>query len=65
MAFSHTNSKSQTYHLHTQEVKLKGGRLQRIYYFSKDPKGSIDKPEGFKVLENKRTGLPFLKREDK
>ncbi len=66
MAFGHTNSKGQTYYLHTKEVKLKGGRLQRIYYFSKDAKGGMDeKPKGYMVMENKRTGLPFLKREDK
>ena len=65
MAFSHTNSRGQAYHLHTKEVKLRGGKLQRIFFFSKDPKGSCDKPDGYMVMENTRTGLPFPKREDK
>ena len=60
--FSHTNSRGQTYYLHTKEVTLRGGRIQRIFFFSKDPSGAIDKPEEYKVVENKRTGLPFLKK---
>lgn len=36
--------------------------MQTIYYFSKDPKGSIDLPAGYKVVENPKTGLPFLKK---
>jgi hypothetical protein len=53
MGYEHTNSKGVTYYLHQ-----KG----RLFYFSKDKKGSIDLPSGFKVIENKRTGLPMLKR---
>jgi len=60
--FSHTNSKGQTYWLHSKDVKLRGGRIQRIYYFSKDSSGSIDLPDGFRVIESKRTGLPLLKK---
>jgi len=60
--FSHTNSRGQIYYLHTKEVTLRGGRIQRIFFFSKDPSGSIDKPEGYEIIENKRTGLPFLKK---
>ena len=65
MAFSTTNSKGQTYFLHTKEVTLKGGRLQRIYYFAKavKPEDSIDAmPVGYQVSENTRTGLPMLKK---
>ncbi|MDD4983869.1 MAG: hypothetical protein PHH82_03475 [Candidatus ainarchaeum sp.] len=53
MGFSYKNSKGLTYHLHQ-----KG----RLFYFSKDPKGSIELPSGYKVVENKRTGLPMLKK---
>lgn len=53
------------YTLHTREVKLKGDRLQRIYFFAKrKPKSGkpCDMPEGFKVGKNPRTGLPYLKK---
>jgi hypothetical protein len=43
-------------------VTLRGGRVQRIFFFSKDPNGSIDKPEGYEVVESKKTGLPLLKK---
>jgi len=65
MAYSHENSKGQTYYLHTKDVTLRGGRQQTIYYFAKEVKetGSLDAlPEGYKVIENKRTGLPMLKK---
>ncbi len=68
MAYSHKNSKGQTYYLHTKDVTLRGGRLQTIYYFAKEVKGndSLDEmPEGYQVVENKRTGLPMLKKADK
>ncbi len=65
MAYAHKNSKGQTYFLHTKEVTLRGGRKQRIYYFAREEKdGSLEEvPEGYMVVENKRTGLPLLKRE--
>ncbi len=64
MAFTHVNSKSQTYHLHMRDVTLKGGRIQRIYFFAREVKdGAIDElPEGYIVVENPRTGLPILKK---
>ena len=63
MAFSYKNRKGQTYWLHFKDVRLKStGKIQRIYYFSKDPKGAIDLPPGFKVIESARTGLPLLKK---
>ena len=34
--YSYTNSKGQTYYLHTREVTLKNGRIQRIYFFALD-----------------------------
>ena len=62
MAFSHTNSKGQTYYLNSKDVTLKStGRIQTIYFFSKDARSTAcDKPDGYKVKENARTGLPFL-----
>jgi len=51
--------------LYTREVELKGGRIQRIYFFSKrSPKSGTpcDKPDGYTVGVNKRTGLPYLKK---
>ncbi len=60
--FSHRNSKGVEYWLHSKDVKLRGGRMQRIFFFSKDPTNSIDKPEGYEVVESNRTGLPLLKK---
>jgi hypothetical protein len=53
------------YTLYTKEVIMRGGRKQRIYFFSK--KGRDDampcaKPEGYKVKIIKKTGLPVLKK---
>ncbi len=64
MAYQHTNSKGQTYNLHMKDVTLKGGRQQRIYFFARDVRdGAIDElPDGYKVVENSRTGLPILKK---
>lgn len=67
MAYSHTNSKGQTYYLHSKLVTLRGGRKQMIYYFAKQVKdGALDElPEGKLVVENKKTGLPLLKSAEK
>jgi hypothetical protein len=64
MAYSHVNSKGQTYYLHQRDVTLKGGRVQRIYFFAREVKdGAIDAlPQGYIVVENPRTGLPILKK---
>jgi hypothetical protein len=51
--------------LYSREVKLKRGPRVTIYFFSKrKPKSGrpSDKPSGYTVKVNKRTGLPFLKR---
>lgn len=63
MAFSHKNSKGQTYYLHSKDVTLRGGRQQTIYYFAREVKpGALDAlPAGKEIVENKRTGLPLLK----
>lgn len=65
MAFSHNNKKGTTYYLHKRDVKLRGsGKTQTIFFFAKDQReGSIDElPQGYKVVENERTGLPILKK---
>ena len=64
-AYQHTNSKGQAYFLHQKDVTLKGGRVQRIYFFAKQekPEGGVDSmPAGYVVVENARTGLPILKK---
>ncbi|PKK86007.1 MAG: hypothetical protein CVT48_03000 [Thermoplasmata archaeon HGW-Thermoplasmata-1] len=61
MAYKHEG-----YTLYSREVELKGGRMQRIYFFSKgEPKSGApcDKPAGYMVGVNSRTKLPYLKKE--
>lgn len=67
MAYAHTNSKGQQYFLHMRDVTLKGGRVQRIYFFARtERQGAIDAlPDGYAVIENTRTGLPILKKTNK
>ncbi len=65
MAYSVVSKKSnKTYHLHSRETELKGGRKQRIFFFGGEVKeGALDAlPEGYEVFENERTGLPMLRR---
>ncbi len=65
MAFSVKSKKSgKTYYLHSKVVKLKGNRKQTIYYFAgKATKDAIDElPKGYGIIENKKTGLPMLKK---
>ena len=63
MAYSFTNSKGNTYFLHTRVVELKGGRTQQLYFFAKEPgQGALDAiPAGYQVAESKN-GLPVLKK---
>ena len=64
MPYSYQNSKGQTYYLHGKEVTLQNGRKQQIYYFAREarPGEALDVlPAGKEVIENARTGLPFLK----
>ena len=67
MAYAHTNSKGQTYFLHSKKVILRGGREQTIFFFARDerPEALDAVPNGYMVLENKKTGLPMLKRAEK
>ena len=64
-AYAHTNSKGQTYFLHSKNVTLRGGRKQTIFFFAREEReeGGLEAvPEGMQVVENKKTGLPMLKR---
>ena len=61
MAYQHTNSKGVTYYLHNQDVQLRGGKIQTIYFFAKKEKNEkgtpCDLPEGREVTENPRNGF--------
>lgn len=65
MAFSVKSNKSgKTYFLHSKEVTLKGNRKQTIYYFAGQAGSNAlnAMPAGYEVMENKRTGLPMLRK---
>ncbi len=63
MAYSHKNSKGITYHLNSKLVVLRGGKEQRIFYFSKDVRPeATDLPAGMEVNENPRNGFLTVKR---
>ncbi len=65
MPYEHTNKKGQTYILHGKEVTLQNGRKQRIFFFAREakPGEALDAiPAGYRIEENERTGLPFLKK---
>ncbi len=65
MAFEFKNSKGVTYYLNFKDVNLKGGREQRIYFFSRDIRAdsSLDAvPDGYIAIETERTGMPILKK---
>jgi len=63
MAFTYTNSKGQSYILHSKDTVLKNGQERTIYYFAKEDKGNaLDAvPAGYQVSETKN-GLPVLKK---
>ena len=65
MAYQHTNKKGQAYFLHGKEVTLQNGRKQQIFYFAREtkPADALNAiPAGYKIEENEKTGLPFLKK---
>ncbi|UOF80586.1 hypothetical protein [Caudoviricetes sp.] len=64
VGYSHTNSKGVTYHLNCKDVTLRGGKVQTVYYFSKDerPETACALPEGWTVNENPRNGFLTIKR---
>jgi hypothetical protein len=61
--YSQTNSKGVTYHLNSQQVTLRGGLKQTIYFFSKDVRPTAcNLPDGYEVTENPRNGFLTLRR---
>ncbi|MBI2598256.1 MAG: hypothetical protein HYW50_03610 [Candidatus Diapherotrites archaeon] len=58
MGYEHKNSKGQAYFLHSN--KMKNGQV--LHFFSKKKEGFVDLPAGYKVIENKKTGLPMVKK---
>ena len=65
MAFSVKSKKSgKTYYLHLREQERKDGGITKLYYFAGEVKdGAVDAlPDDRQVVENERTGLPFLKK---
>lgn len=65
MAYQHTNSKGTKYYLNSREITLRGsGKTQRIFFFSRDERNEtgIEMPDGYQVVESKKTGLPVLKK---
>ncbi len=56
--FMYKSKSGQQFWLHMKER----GK-SKLYYFSKDPVGALnDLPKGFEIIENTRTGMPFLKK---
>ncbi len=63
MAFTNKNSKVVTYHRNSKKVKLRGGKDQTFYYFSKDSRPeACYLPAGFQLNENPRNGFLTVKR---
>ncbi len=63
MSGTQTNSKGNTYFLHSRVTTLKNGQKQTIYFFAKERKeGALDEvPAGYEVAESKN-GLLVLKK---
>lgn len=62
--YSQTNDKGVTYFLNSKEVVLRGGKSQRIFYFSKDggrPEACA-LPDGMQVNQNPRNGFLTVSR---
>jgi hypothetical protein len=56
--FIYKSKSGQQFWLHKKER----GEV-KLYYFSKDPVGALNElPKGFEIVENKTTGMPFLKK---
>ena len=66
MAYTFTNSKGQSYFLHSRSRPNKAGGTTTLYFFAKEVKeGAVDSmPAGYEVAEM-ATGLPVLKKSNK
>ena len=63
MVYQYKNSRGVTYFLHT----VKSRAEKNLYYFRKavdtvNPSRAIDLPQGFSIVEGKKSGLPCLKK---
>ena len=64
MSYSYQNSRGTEYYLHVRSRTVASGKQVHLYFFAKKPgKGAVEAvPEGYKVKESGRTGLPILKK---
>jgi hypothetical protein len=63
--YKHTNKKGIEYILHFKDVTLKGGRVQRIYWFAKEAGGKgtpTELPAGMEVVENEKNGFLAIRK---
>lgn len=56
--FVYKNKKGEKFWLHVKEGR---GRT-KLFFFSKDPRNSINLPKGYVIVENQKTGLPVLRK---
>ena len=67
MAYTYKNKRGVTYFLHQKQGTGTSGK-GKLFFFAKEARdndGLDEIPDGYKIEENKRTGLPILKRSDK
>ena len=53
------------YTLYAREQKVRGEKVQTVYFFSKRKPvvgGVVDVPDGYLVVTEKKTGIPYLKK---
>lgn len=66
MAFSVSSKKSgKTYYLHSSKQPRKDGAITQLYYFAGDlrEEGGVEVlPADYVIVENQRTGQPYLKK---
>ncbi|MEM7126574.1 MAG: hypothetical protein AAF702_09625 [Chloroflexota bacterium] len=64
-AYSHTNSKGNTYYLHSKTTTLKNGNEQTIYYFAKEIKeGALGAVPDDRQVSETKNGMLVLKKKD-
>lgn len=63
MAYSHANSKGNTYYLHANERVTKTGKKTRTFFFARDARdNALDEiPEGYVVAET-ASGMLVLRK---